>query len=150
MGEFSPIVDHVSKFIKLTEEEEHFFVSLLRIRKLRKKQFIGQPDFITRYRSFIVSGAVRAYVIDIKGHEHTIGIAIEDWWIGDFASYIFQTPATYFIEALEDSIVIELEYQAEQKLLEANPKFEKFFKKALEQIVATLQQRLLSSYSTAL
>lgn len=44
-------------------------------------------------------------------------------------------------------MVIELEYDAEQKLLEANPKFEKFFKKVLERLVAALQQRLLSNLS---
>ncbi len=147
MEEFLPIVNYVSKFIELTQEEKLFFVSLLRIRKVRKKQFIGQPDFVSRYRSYIVAGAMRAYLIDNKGNEHTIAIAIEDWWIGDFTSYIFQIPATYFVEALEDSVLIELDYDSEQKLLEANPKFEKFFRKVLERLVAALQQRLLSNLS---
>ena len=147
MEEFSPIVKYVSKHIELTKEEEIFFVSLLRIRRVKKKQFIGQPEFVNKYRSYVVSGAFRAYIIDHKGSEHTIAIAIEDWWMGDFSSYLFQTPATYFVEALEDSLLIELEYAAEQKLLEANPKFEKFFRKILERQVAALQQRLLSNLS---
>lgn len=97
MEEFLPIINHVSKFINLTSEEKLFFVSLLRIRKVRKKQFIGQPEFVTRYRSYIAAGTARAYIVDNEGHEHTIGIAIEDWWIGDFTSYIFQIPATYLL-----------------------------------------------------
>jgi CRP-like cAMP-binding protein len=147
MEEFLPILNYVSKYIELTEEEKRFFVSLLRIRKVRKKQFIGQPEFTSKYRSYIVSGAFRAYIIDQKGKEHTIAIAIEDWWIGDLSSYIFQAPASYFIEALEDAVLIELGYEAEQKLLEKNPKFEKLFRRALERSTAALQQRLLSNLS---
>lgn len=147
MEEFLPILKNISKYIELTKEEEIFFVSLLRIRKVRKKQFIGQPEFTSKYRSYVVSGAFRAYIIDDKGREHTIALAIEDWWIGDISSYIFQTPASYFVEALEDSLLIELEYEAEQRLLEANPKFEKLFRKAIERSAAALQERLLSNLS---
>lgn len=147
MEEFLPILKYVSNYIELTKEEELFFASLLRIRKVRKKQFIGQPEFTSKYRSYIVSGSFRAYIVDDKGKEHTIAIAIEDWWIGDISSYIFQTPASYFVEALEDSLLIELGYEAEQKLLEVYPKFEKFFRKAIERSAAAMQERLLSNLS---
>lgn len=147
MDQFLPILKNISKYIELTKEEEIFFVSLLRTRNVRKKQFIGQPEFTSKYRSYVVSGAFRAYIVDDKGREHTIALAIEDWWIGDISSYIFQTPASYFVEALEDSLLIELEYEAEQRLLEANPKFEKLFRKAIERSAAALQERLLSNLS---
>jgi len=147
MEEFLPILKNISKYIELTKEEENFFISLLRTRNVRKKQFIGQPEFTCKYRTYIVSGAFRSYLVDNKGKEHTIALAIEDWWIGDISSYIFQKPSAYFVEALEDSLVIELDYEGEQKLLEKNPKFERLFRKALERSTAALQQRLLSNLS---
>lgn len=147
MEEFLPIVKYVLKHIQLTEEEEIFFVSLLRITKVKKKQLIVQPEFVCKHSSYVVAGLMRAYIIDNKGKDHTIALAIEDWWIGDFNSFIFQTPATFFVEALEDTLLIQLDYEGRQRLLETHPKFEKFFRITLERLSAALQQRLLSNLS---
>ncbi len=67
MDDFLEIKKYVAKHIRLTEEEEDYFVSLLRVKKVRKKQFIVQPDFICNHRSYIVKGSLRAYLIDVRG-----------------------------------------------------------------------------------
>ena len=131
----------------MTPDEETYFASLLRITRVKKKQYIVQPDFTCRYRSYIVSGAMRAYLIDKKGDDHTIAFAIEDWWISDYNSYIYQQPATLFVEAVEDSILIQIDYNAEQLLMETHPKFERFFRIITQRSFAFLQKRLLSSLS---
>ena len=147
MTEFVKIKDYVARHIQLTPEEEAYFVSLLRINRVKKKQLIVQPDFICRYRSYVLQGAMRAYLIDNKAQEHTIAFAIEDWWISDYSSYIFQEPATLFVEALEDSILIQIDYNAEQLLMETIPKFEKFFRIITQRSFAYLQKRMLSNLS---
>lgn len=147
MDELQRIKRHVSKYIQLSEEEENYFVSLLRITRVKKKQFIVQPDFVCKYRSYVFRGAMRAYLFDNRAQEHTIALAIEDWWISDYNSFIFQQPATLFVEALEDSILIQIEYNAEQKLMEQVPAFEKFFRIVTSRSFAFLQQRMLSNLS---
>jgi len=147
MDDFSAIVKYVTKNIALTEEEEAYFVSLLTIKKLRKKQFIVQPDFVCNHRTYIVKGALRAYLVDTKGQEHTVAFGIEDWWIADFNSYFFRQPATLFVEALEDSIVIQIEYNAEQELMKNVPKFEKFYRIISQNGYAFLQRRILANIS---
>lgn len=147
MDELERIRLHVSKYIELNDEEEHYFFSLLRINRVRKKQFIVQPDFVCKYRSYVYRGAMRAYLFDHHSQEHTIAFAIEDWWISDYNSFIFQQPATLFVEALEDSTLIQIEYSAEQKLMEQVPKFEKFFRIVTSRSFAFLQQRMLSNLS---
>jgi CRP-like cAMP-binding protein len=147
MDEFLEIKKYVSRYIQLTEEEEAYFVSLLKVTKVKKKQFIVQPEFTCKYRSYIVQGAIRGYLVDKKSQEHTIAIGIEDWWIADYYSYINQLPATLFVEALEDSLLIQIDYQAEQLLMETNPKFERFFRLITERSYAYLQKRMLSNLS---
>jgi len=147
MNEFHKIKNYVARHIQLTEEEQEYFLSLLKIRKVKKKQFIVQPDFICKYRSYVYSGAMRAYLLDNKIQEHTIAFAIDDWWISDYNSYIFQQPATLFVEALEDTILIQIDYNAEQLLKEIVPKFENFFRIITERAFAFLQQRVLSNLS---
>jgi CRP-like cAMP-binding protein len=147
MDEFETIKKHVARHISLTQEEQEYFVSLLRIIKVRRKQFIVQPDFTCKYKSYVYNGAMRAYLIDKNSNEHTIAFAIEDWWIADFNSYIFQQPATLFVEAMERSTLIQLDYNAEQLLKETIPKFEKFFRIVTERSFAFLQKRMLSVLS---
>ena len=147
MDEFEKIKNHVARYIQLTEEEENYFLSLPKIKKVKKKQFIVQPEFICKYRSYVVSGAMRGYLVDNDGQEHTIAFAVEDWWISDFSSFIFQQPATLFVEALEETTLIQLDYHAEQLLMETVPKFEKFFRIVTQRAFAFLQQRMLSNLS---
>ncbi|MBS1509957.1 MAG: Crp/Fnr family transcriptional regulator [Bacteroidetes bacterium] len=147
MDALEQIAQYVKRHIPLTAEEEQYFTSLLRVTRVKKKQLIVQPEFVCKYRSYVYSGAMRAYLLDHHAQEHTIAIAIEDWWISDYNSYIFQQPATLFVEALEDSILIQIDYNAEQLLMETIPKFERFFRIITQRSFAFLQRRLLSSLS---
>jgi CRP-like cAMP-binding protein len=147
MDEFDQITSYVERHIVLTTEEKAYFVSLLRVVRVRRKQCIVQPEFVCRYRSYLVKGAMRGYLLGTNGQEHTISLAIEDWWISDFNSYIFQQPATLFVEALEDTVLIQIDYNAEQMLLEAIPTFEKLFRIITQRSFAFLQQRVLSNLS---
>ena len=137
----------MARYIDLTIDEQEYFISLLRINKVRKRQAIVQPEFICKHRSYVFSGAMRAYLVDKSANEHTIAFAIDDWWISDYNSYIFQQPATLFVEALEDTTLVQLDYNAEQLLKETNPKFEKFFRIITERSFAFLQRRMLSNLS---
>lgn len=147
MHEFEAIVNYVSRYIELTGEEEEYFISLLRLTKVRKKQLIVQPEFVCKYRSYVIKGAMRAYLLDDNAKEHTVVISIEDWWISDFSSYLNQEPATLFVEALEDSLLIQIDYHSEQLLMERIPKFERFFRLITQRSFAFLQKRLLSNLS---
>lgn len=147
MDAFETINNYVARHIDLTAQEQAYFNTLLRITKVRKKQAIVQPDFTCKYRSYVFSGAMRAFLVDNNAHEHTIAFAIEDWWISDYSSYIFQQPATLFVEALEETTLIQLDYNAEQLLKESIPKFEKFFRIITERSFAFLQKRMLSNLS---
>ncbi|MEI6408183.1 MAG: Crp/Fnr family transcriptional regulator [Bacteroidota bacterium] len=145
--DFLPILQYVQRYIQLTEEEAAYFCSLLRVTKVRKKQLIVQPDFTCKYRSYVVTGALRTYLIDYEGRDHTIAFAVDDWWISDYNSYIYQTPATLFVEALEESTLIQIDYNSEQLLMENLPKFERFFRIITQRSFAFLQQRMLSMLS---
>jgi len=147
MDDFSAIVNYITRHIELTEEEISYYTSLLKLKKVKKKQFIVQPDFICGHRTYILKGAMRSYLIDANGQEHTISFGIEDWWIADFNSYIFQQPATLFVEAMEDSTLIQISYENEQKLLDTLPKFEKFYRILAQNGYAFLQRRILSDIS---
>lgn len=147
MEDFAPIIKNVSRFISLTEEEREIFISYLRVVRVKKKQFIVQPGFTCQHRSYVLSGAFQTYLLDQDGNEHVPGLSVEDWWAGDFESYISQEPATLFVEATEDALLIQLSYTDEQELYERVPKFERFFRRLIELSSLAIRRRVRWSLS---
>jgi CRP-like cAMP-binding protein len=145
MDSFQPLINHISKKISFTEDEMKEFISHFKVTKIKKRQFIIQPDFIPKYRNYVLKGAFRAYVIADEGEEHTIQFAVEDWWISDYNAYILQQPASMFVMALEDSIILQIDYESEQNLKAAHHKYETFFRIMAESSVAAMQRRLISN-----
>jgi CRP-like cAMP-binding protein len=139
------LVDHIQKIVSLTEEEAQQFSASFKEAKIKKRQFIVQPGFTAKHRHYVVSGAFRAYVVADEGQDHTITFAIDDWWITDYNSYIFQRPATMFVVALEDSTILLIDHEAELRLKKSNHKFETFFRTIAERGLASLQRRIVSN-----
>lgn len=139
------IVEYINKSVSLTDQEAEIFSNSFKEVKIKKRQFIVQPNFIVKNRNYVLNGAFRAYVVDDNGQDSTISFAIEDWWITDYNSYILQKPATMFVVALEDSKILEISYEKEQILKQSNHKFETFFRIRAERTAAFMQQRIISN-----
>lgn len=137
------LLNYVENFVSLTDNEAMEFRSSFKEVKVKKRQFIVQPNFTDRHRNFVIKGAFRTYAISDEGQEHTLQFAIENWWVSDFNSYIYQHPATLFIVALEDSVILQLEFEKEQELKASNHKFETFFRIMAEKGLAFEHRRIL-------
>lgn len=147
MNEFSPIIEYISRYVELTGDEINHLIHFLKIKQVRKRQFIVQPGFVCKQKSYVVKGALRSYLVDNEGKEHTMAFAIEDWWISDYSSLIYQEPATLFVEALEDTVLIQIDYDDEQIMLKEIPVLEKFERIITQRSLAFQQKRLLSNYT---
>lgn len=144
-ADFQPLIDHIQKKVSLSEEEAQEFIACFKLTKVKKRQFIIQPDFVAKYRTYVLQGAFMGYVVADEGQDHIIQLAVEDWWISDYNSYIFQQPATMFVMALEDSIILQLDFASEQKLKSMNHKYETFFRITAERSFAGMQRRIISN-----
>lgn len=128
-----------------SEDEASTFAVAFKEKVLRKKQLIVQPDFVARHRYYVIDGAVRSFIVDNLGQERTIALAVEDWWITDYNSYIFQEPATLFVEAISNATVLQLSFEDEQRLKTENRKYETFFRIIAERGLAAQQRRLITN-----
>ena len=147
MKDLLPVIDYISRYVDLTDDEKNHLAGFLKITKVKKRQFIVQPGFVCQHKSYVVKGAFRGYLVDKEGKEHTLSFAIEDWWISDYSSLIYQEPATLFVEALEDSVLIQIAYEDEQRFLAEIPKLEKFERIITQRSLAFQQKRLLSNFT---
>jgi len=141
------ILKNISRFIELTPEEIRYFISLLKHKKIRKRQYLTHEGDVGRYQYFVNKGCLRTFHTDDKGMEHNVQFSIEDWWTGDMYSFLTQTPGKYNIVAIEDSDLFCIDSEALELLYTKVPKFERFFRHLLQNAFVALQERILSGMS---
>ncbi|HTJ13341.1 MAG TPA: hypothetical protein VL547_15000 [Dinghuibacter sp.] len=145
MDAFDKLKTHLLLRVPLTDTEVAVVLDRFKEKKVRRKQYIIQPEFVARTRNYVVDGLLRAFVIDNQGADQTIQVAGPDWWISDYGSYVNQTPATMFVEALTNGTVLQIEYEDEKWLKAANHKFETLFRIMAERSASYQQRRVISS-----
>ena len=146
---FDLLRKHINNRVPLTDEEFNICIKFFNSKKLKKHQFLLNEGEICRYIGFVNSGCLRQYSIDNQGAEHIIQFAIEDWWVSDLHSFLSGFPATYNIDALQDSEVLLLDKSARDELLNACPKMERFFRLLIESNHVATNQRISDSLSAS-
>lgn len=79
--------------------------SFLKEIKVNKGQILQSKGDLNTKVYLVQSGLLRSYSIDEKGKEHIYMFAPENWIIGDSVSP--ESPCDLFIDAVEDSVVIQ-------------------------------------------
>ena len=141
------VLQNIAKHISLTKEQENYFLSLLKNKKVRKKLFLSQEGDISKGPFFVTKGILRSYTVDKNGFEHVLQFAPPGWWMADMYSLITQQPGSLSIDAVEDSDVLLLPKQELDKLYNEIPAFERFFRILAENALVTFQQRLIDNLS---
>ncbi len=144
---YSLILKNISRFVQLTPEETALFTAQLRVKHLKKKQFLVQEGEVCRHTFFVNKGCLRTYFTDKEGVEHNMQFAIEDWWGGDMHSFLSQKPSRYNVVALEDSELLAFERNAQEEIFQKIPKFERFFRLLLQNAFIAFQDRILAGLS---
>jgi len=144
---FDPILKNISRHIRLSDEETKRFTSTLKVKNLRKRQYLLQAGDVCRFENFVSKGLLRAYTIDNKGAEHILMFAPEDWWISDLFSFLSDSPSAMHIDALEDSEIISIEKPDLEKLYIEIPKLERLMRILFQKAFVAQQQRILASIS---
>jgi CRP-like cAMP-binding protein len=144
---YPSILKNIEKHISLTEEEQHYFYSLLTVRHVSRNERILDQGKISKFINFVDSGILRAYHINHDGKDSTIMFAVTDWWITDMYSFVNQIPALLAIEALEDSVILQLNYTQLELLYREIPTFERFFRILMQNAYIREQLRVLDAIS---
>lgn len=136
--------------ITFSEEEQEIIKGFLTPKKLRKKQYLLQEGDICKTIAFVTKGALREYTVDEKGNEHIFQFALEGWTISDLYSFMTAEPATYSIDALEDSELILITKSAQEEILRRVPKFETYSRMQLTGAYLAMQKRITSIISLSI
>jgi CRP-like cAMP-binding protein len=73
---------------------------------------------------FIVKGLIRAYCIDEKGEEKTVLLRLENQFIASHEVIILNKPSRFIYEAVENTILVSVDYNVLKRLINSKPKLE--------------------------
>lgn len=115
--------------------------AVLTKRFVKKKKALFTEGNVCRNLFFVEKGAFRSFTTNSDGNDDVIQLALEDHWIADLSSFITQTPGTLSIDAIEDSEVWLLPYEAIEELSVKIPQLEVYFRRLYQRAYVSMQQR---------
>lgn len=117
-------------------------------RSVKRRQYILQAGDISKLNTFVVDGCFKMFMIDANGKEHNLQFAIENWWIGDIGSFHSEQPSKLYIEAIENSVILQINKEDQLKLFVEHPKFNRIFRVITENALVSTQRRVLQNISS--
>ena len=144
-----PLLTYFTNFIPLKAEEKELVQAKFQPRLYRKRQFVLQEGNVCGHFNFVVRGCLRLYKIDDQGSIHTLQFASENHWINDLGSFHTKRPSLLNIDALEDTVVLQITHDDLITLYKQGSfKFDRIFRVLIENGFIHLQNRLLQNISS--
>ncbi|WP_214073823.1 Crp/Fnr family transcriptional regulator [Mucilaginibacter sp. dw_454] len=144
---YTALLDHIRKYVTLTDDEAALICAKLRLTSIKKKDFLLTPGKVCRGNYFVSEGLLRLYFINKKEQEQITQFALENWWITDYDSLDSQKPSRFYIQAIEDAEVIAWNQEVQEELIQAIPQLERYFRLILQRAYAATQRRIEYIYS---
>ena len=142
------LLNYFDRLILLNDKEKELVAAKFHPRLFRKRQYILQEGDICTQFCFVVRGCLRMYKIDDSGSTHILQFAAENHWISDLGSFHGLRPSALNMDALEDTVVLQISRDDLISLYIQAPKFDRIFRVLLENSYIRLQDRLLQNISS--
>ena len=138
----------IERYISHNFVEWTIFKSKLKIEQFKKGETILYMGDVSETLRFIDNGLARAYMISEEGKDYTWSIFFNDenaqmtnLFVVDYDSFLNQTPSTLYIEALEDTTLIAIDYKDVQFLYDKLKKGERFGRLMSQEAYSYLHQQ---------
>ena len=143
-----PLLTYFDRLLPLNNEEKELVTQYFHPRLYRKRQFVLQEGNICTQLHFVVRGCLRMYKIDEQGATHILQFAAENYWINDIGSFYSGKPSELNIDALDDTMVLQINRNDLVSIYTQASKFDRIFRVLIENSFVNLQKRLLQNISS--
>jgi len=147
-GETKTLIEYLNAILPLDENEKGIVQELFVSRRVKRRQFIHHEGDICDYANFVIQGCLKMFMVDEEGKEHNLQFAIENHWIGDLGSFHSGEPSKLYVEALENSLILQISKKNLFRLYDEFPKFNKIFRIMKEKHIVEYQNRILQNISS--
>ena len=119
-------------YSQISAESWSLIESIIKFKELEKDELLIRNGQIAKNIHFVCKGALRAYVTDYNGNIYNKNIFLETDFAGSTVSYLLNTPSNFTLEALENTILISLDYKKYRYFIDNNVDLKNFYIAYLE------------------
>ena len=127
----------------LTKNGWAFCESKLTVRRLRKGALMLKEGEICRNVSFVNYGLIRIYHL-VEGKEKIIEFCNENNYMADYRSFLLQEPALTYLQALEDTEVVDTSFEGLQDIYQHVPEANFLGRRIAEELFIDMCRRTTS------
>ena len=138
------LVQFMSQLTALTQEESIAIEKSFPIRTYEKGHHLLKEGRIASDAFFVIEGCIREYEL-LDGVEVTTAFYTENQSAINFNSQVNKIPSSKYFECSEKTTVAVLNGEKEKALYQSHPRFERFCREGMEQMMGT-QQKTLSKF----
>ena len=133
----------------VSQEDLKEIVQRFKPLKLNKGDYFLHTNTLSDRLAFMHSGLIRIYAT-MHDREVTQWISTKGYFVTDLASFVFQTPARWNMQALTDCELYSIQWADYQTLGKTIPKWNELDKLFIAKCFVMLEERILSHlYMTA-
>ncbi len=122
----------IESYSPISEESWQLIKSIIKFKTLKKEESALRNGDVAKNLYFICKGALRAYFIDKHGNFYNKNLFLENDFAGSTVSCLLSTPSNFALEALEDSILIALNYKKYKEFINQNDDLKNYYIAYLE------------------
>jgi CRP-like cAMP-binding protein len=132
---------YLIRYSNFNQQEIDIIYNACSLQTYKKKSFLLKQNNICKYNFFILKGLVRQFRVNDNGNENISAFGVENWWISNLDSFINQTHSLNSIQAIEETIVLQITKKELDKLFIEIPKLEQAFRKIYTNMIIALQRK---------
>lgn len=110
----------------ISDDTWQAFIAICKFRTLTKHSFLYNIGMIPPSYSYIYHGLIRCFSSDENGNEYNKMFFDEGKFPGSMTALLTSTPSMLAFEAIEDSLIIEIDFTAYRKLMFQNDELKLF------------------------
>lgn len=119
-------------YATITRESWSLIASIVVFKALEKGEVLLSSGQVAQNLHFLCKGAIRAYIADDNGNIYNKNIFLEKDFCGSKVSLLQGTPSRFTLEALEESILINIDYKKYRECIEKREDLKNFYIAYLE------------------
>lgn len=121
------LLNHIkATYPEISDHDFNMIIRSTSLKEIPKKTILWKEGCLVKEADFVIKGCFRFFQSNKEGEEQNTLFAIEDYWIGDINSLLYDQPTLQSIQALEDSKVLSFEKNEFKNLMENCEGFRKF------------------------
>lgn len=137
------LIDHIRQLVPITDEESFLVKEAFKERHLKKKEMLLKNGDPSNHMRFVTDGCLKVYSLDKEANERILQFGIAGWWVNDLYAYLSEKPSTYFIQAIADSVVLQIHRNSLNELFDKIPMMDRFYRIKTQNAYVALQERTI-------